>query len=406
MNVNERAAEKLAAARSAMILDEPFWGILSLRLQLRADPTCNTAWVDGRTLGYNPSFIDGLTHSECIALVVHETKHCVFGHPWRRGARDPERWNEAADRVINPLMRDAGYKLPAGALYELDRSHLGKPTEWVYERLSSGDGQQQQQQQQQRGAQSQGAGAAGPTGEQQSDGQGGGDPLPQQQRPNPLGEVRDAPADCSADNNTEEDWRQAVQQAYRQAEARGQGGGMIERVVKEATRVPVDWRSLLMAWAQERARADYTWARPNPRYLPMGIYLPSLRSTEVGDLVLINDTSASVDEITTGQVQEQLREIADTVRPRRIIVVYADAMVQDVEVFEQGDQILLHPKGGGGTDFRPALQYVEQMDEPPVGVIYMTDLDGPFPERAPSVPVLWAATEDRPVPFGEKVLIQ
>lgn len=413
MNESQRAAEKIAAARSAMILDEPFWGILSLRLQLREDPTCDTAWVDGRTFGYNPTFVVGLTHSECVALVTHETEHCAFGHPWRRGARDPQRWNEACDRVINPTLRDSGYTLPQGALYELEPSHLGKPAEWVYDRLpQGGGGQEQDQQQQQQGGQGQGQDQqqrGGVDDDPNAQQQGGASGQQQQQgtpQPNPLGEVRDAPADCADDSNTEEDWRQAVQQAHAQATAQGAGGGGIDRVLKEATHVRVDWESLLMAWAQERARSDYSFGRPNLRYLPMGVYLPSLHSQEVGDLVFISDTSASLDAVLIGQTQAQLRAVVDAIRPRRVVVIYADRKVCGVEVFEQGDEIVLHPKGGGGTDFRPAFEYVEQMDEPPVGVIYMTDLDGRFPEYVPSVPVLWAATADRPVPFGEKVLVQ
>src|SRR5690606_14565555 len=132
---------------------------------------------------------------------------------------------------------------------------------------------QQDQQQGQGGAQQQGAPQQGSGDDPNAQQQQGGASGQQQQgtpQPNPLGEVRDAPADCADDNNTEEDWRQAVQQAHAQATARGSGGRGVDRVLKEATHVRVDWESLLMAWAQERARGDYSFGRPNLRYLPMG----------------------------------------------------------------------------------------------------------------------------------------
>ena len=71
--------KKVMAARTALVLDQPFFGVLALRLKLAVDPTCKTAWVDGRTLGYNPSFVDRLTHSELVALLAHEVKQVASG---------------------------------------------------------------------------------------------------------------------------------------------------------------------------------------------------------------------------------------------------------------------------------------------------------------------------------------
>jgi predicted metal-dependent peptidase len=44
--------------------------------------------------------------------------HCALGHQCRRGQRDPELWNEAADLAINPILIGNGFTLPAGALIE------------------------------------------------------------------------------------------------------------------------------------------------------------------------------------------------------------------------------------------------------------------------------------------------
>lgn len=374
--MNEKARKKIVAARTSLILDNPFFGALALRLRLVEDPTRPTAWTDGRSMGYNPDFVLGLTHAECVGLVAHEVMHCACGHPWRRGGRDPKRFNRAADYAINPIIRDAHMQLPEGAL--LDDTFAGKSAEWIYDRLPQDPGGQ--------------------------DGQGdGGDPAG-------WGEVIDAGSgggDGDEAAPTEADWRQAVQQAAQAAKMQGKMPGSLERFVGIAAQPKADWRSVLRRFVQDAARSDYSWSRPNTRYLPGGLYLPALHSHEVGVIAVAVDTSGSIDEVTLSQFAGEIQAIMDEARPTRVTVIYCDAQINKIESFERDEVIQLHAVGGGGTDFRPVFDHLEQQDETPVCLIYLTDLYGMFPDRAPEYPVLWATiTDGMAVPFGEQVLIQ
>ncbi|KKL69918.1 hypothetical protein LCGC14_2110110 [marine sediment metagenome] len=107
------ARKRMMSARSALILDEPFWGALALHLVVVEDPDCTppTAWTDGARLGYHPDFILSLPWKQLLGLLAHEVLHCVLGHPWRRMGRDQKLWNEACDRAINPELKKAGFKL-------------------------------------------------------------------------------------------------------------------------------------------------------------------------------------------------------------------------------------------------------------------------------------------------------
>jgi len=49
----------------------------------------------------------------CLA---HEVSHVAFGDLWRRGARDPFRWNLASDIIRNTILLAEGFKLPADGL--------------------------------------------------------------------------------------------------------------------------------------------------------------------------------------------------------------------------------------------------------------------------------------------------
>jgi len=366
------ARQKLVAARTALVLDQPFFGALALQLSLREDPGgCETAWVNGQSLGYDPKFIDGLTHAETVALVAHEVMHCAAGHPWRRDAREPERWNEAADYAINQILADSGFSLPKDAL--LDPGYAGKSAEWIYDRLPAPPPK----------------GQGGETGESHG-------------APGPLGEVRDAPSESET---TEADWQQAVQQAAAAAKARGALPGQLDRFAKESKEARVDWRSILRRFIQETASADYSWTRPNRRYVSHGLYLPALYSEEMGPIAVAIDTSGSIDQVLLEQFRAEVQAVVDEMRPRRTHVLFCDATLQRHDVFERDDVIEFNPAGGGGTDFRPVFEELRALEEAPACVVYLTDLDGTFPEVAPEVQVLWASTGSDSAPFGEVVAV-
>jgi predicted metal-dependent peptidase len=127
----------------------------------------------------------------------------------------------------------------------------------------------------------------------------------------------------------------------------------------------------------------------------------------MGPLVVAIDTSGSVDDVLLGQCACEVNAIIDDVAPERVTILYADTHVRRADVYERGETVEVHHVGGGGTDFRPVFDYVAaDPDGPPAALVYLTDLDGDFPEHAPEYPVLWAAPYPRYVagaPFGDVV---
>lgn len=85
-----------------------------------------------------------------------------------------------------------------------------------------------------------------------------------------------------------------------------------------------------------------------------------------------------------------------------MVLIDCDAEVQQVTLHRKP----IHgytAKGGGGTDFRPAIAALRRT---PLDVaVYFTDLGGTFPDKIPPFPFLWLATHDLAVPFGTKVLL-
>lgn len=386
----------IQAAKVSVVLDQPFFGSLICHLKFQEDSTCDTAWTDGTSLGYNPSFIASLGHAECVGLLVHEVMHCAALHPYRRDARDPEQWNIACDIAINPLIQDAGCSLPEGSLQPTDPSHKGKSAEWLFDRLPKK--------------------TQGGSGSGSGSGQGNGKPAP--------GEVRDAPtpgqsdptgqsgqgngqpqSEQGPDSNSASDWKEHVRQATTMAKMRGTGNGNLDRFAKDTITPTADLFESIMQFAQRTAKDDYSWSKVSTRYAAMDIYLPGLQSDEFPEMAVAIDTSGSMDNVALERAKGVLMRAVDELQPRAVTVYYADACVAGSDRFEKGDDIVFRPKGGGGTDFRPVFDAIAKQDETPVCLVYVTDMYGSFPEFS-DIPTLWVTdTANVKAPFGETARI-
>lgn len=401
------AKEKISVSKTCLVLDQPFFGALLMRLKMVEDPSCKTMWTDSKSIGYNPAFVDELSVHEVQGVLCHEVLHVANGHCWRRGARDHKRWNEACDYAINPIVIEARMLLPKGGL--LNDQYKGMSCEQVYSSLleDNQDAGKQQQPKQQGGGDGNGpfqpqSGQPGDSENESSENEsedGAGE------EDFGLGEVRDTP-DPDTQSEMESEWKIAVSQAAMAAKMQGKLPGSLRRLVEDMLHVKVDWRSVLHRFVQQTAQNDYSWKRPNSRYMHMGMYLPSLYSEEMGPLVVAIDTSGSIDDVLLSQFASEINGIVSEMQPESVHVIYVDTKVHRADEFMRGEQVVMNAAGGGGTDFCPAFDWVEKGAVNPVCMIYFTDLMGSFPSQVPDYPVLWATTEKSVAPFGETVFIE
>src|SRR5690349_5579066 len=107
-------AQKIGAALLRVSTRSPFLGTLAMFAQVEASQDIPAAATDGRHIFINEAFFEALTSNEQDGLLLHEVLHAALLHVSRRGGRDPERWNIAADIVVNGMLFENGYELPAG----------------------------------------------------------------------------------------------------------------------------------------------------------------------------------------------------------------------------------------------------------------------------------------------------
>jgi predicted metal-dependent peptidase len=264
----------------------------------------------------------------------------------------------------------------------------------------------------------QGSPSPSPGGPDQDKGKGSGQGSGQPQGRKPgqgWGDVLDGTDDQGAKlshsdlDQAENEWKIAMNQAAQVAKAQGNLPADLARMVQELINPRIPWVEQLRSYLELIARNDYNFAFPSRRYICGGIYIPSLRSQELPEIVMVLDTSDSITQkefdIAAAEVTGLLDAYDTTVH-----VVYCSNRVTETQTFTRADYPLQFTgKGRGGTDFRPAFQWVDDQGITPAVLIYLTDLECSRYPLDPGYPVIWARVDHgRKVgnpPFGEIIEI-
>lgn len=362
------AQEALTIARTQLVLRQPFFGTLALRLRMveKTDLEYKTMAVDGRHLYYDPEFVLRTPKARLQAAVAHEVLHCALDHIPRCGARDEGRWNRAIDYATNLILVEAGFDVDRqNWLY--DESFKGMSAEEIYDRLHN----------------------------QPDDGKHGFD--------------QHMPGQGSQQEQDDQSakWRTATIQAAQVAQQAGKLPDSLKRLIDDLLEPQVDWRERLAKFMHSgKGYQNYNWMTPQRRMLVHGLVLPAMDGKQMGTVVAVSDDSGSVGAAELQALASEINGIAISTQPERLIHISCDAAVNHVAEFGPSDMFVMESKGGGGTDFRPPFNYLEQHGILPQCLIYLTDGYGPFPPQPPSYPVLWVMTTDVVPPWGEHVRIK
>ena len=438
-----KALDRIIRARSILIQEQPFFGVLASHLQLVEMPECGTAATDGARLMFAPDFIATLSDPELLFVVAHEAGHCALQHLSRIGNRDMTEANIAADYALNrDLVAARIGKMPADGL--LDAQYDGLGMEEIYamrqaqkRKEQSGQKQGKEGEQGKPGANGQGEAQSAPSASPDA-GQGmpGKDGTPQDGKPGQgdasgQGES-DKPGQAAARNGiggimkpgqgTEAEaaemadkWQVIARQAASIAKARNAGTlpGFAARVIDAISAPAVDYRELLAELINSKITVDYSFSRPNRRLIQYGFYLPGIVVDSIDHLIFAIDTSGSIDQTMLANAASEVIGAMESGKVRKLTVIFADRRVCAVQEFELGDDIALMPQGGGGTAFSDTFRWIEANASDATAVIYLTDLEVSDYGTEPAMPVFWAVHGDSrsfarhaaAVPFGEAIYI-
>jgi predicted metal-dependent peptidase len=394
-------AVRIQKARTALLLDHPFFGSLLFRLGGRVTGSIQTMATDGVSLFYNPEFVERLNAAELAGVLAHEVMHPALQHHTRRGDRDRKRWNMACDYAINPLLLDAGLTLPKDVL--IDHRFRGMSAERIYNLIDEQQGQDRSSSEEENQDDSS---SDQEVGKQPGNPSADGKPTAPT-TPGGFGQVLDAPEPERDDGHTVaeqvREWKIAVEQAENVAKLAGKLPAGVTRSLEQSEAAGVNWRELLRRAWSETIPSDYSWMPPNRRHIWAGLYLPGVRCEGAGEIAIAVDCSGSINARQLGLFEAEIRSILEGQHPNRVHVLYFDTEVHKAEVYEAEQSIVLTPVGGGGTNFAPCFRWLDERGIVPQILVFLTDLYGIFPEDAPAYPVLWASTEARRAPFGQVI---
>lgn len=381
----------IAKAKAGLILDQPFFASILLSMPMVEDASVPTMATDGDSISFNPQWVATLSLSEVTFVLAHETLHCVFQHMLRLGNKNHNKWNIAADYVINDLLVNERIgTMPQGGLLDAALVKQGKGTaEGVYNLLP-------------KDAEDKKPGQKGGSMDEMV--QPGQTPSTKGQPGKPGGQ----PVDAATLAKKESEMRVKVLQAKNAAKMQGKLSAGLERLVQDVVRTETDWRAVLRRFFSERAKTDLSYARPKRRFLAEDIYLPSLTGEKLGAVVIAVDCSGSINAALLGAFEKEIKGIMQDTAPSEIKVMYFDSKVLKTDTYEQDAEISLKPVGGGGTAFSPIFEAIAALDSVPTACVILTDLMCNDFGDAPGCPVLWASTERRyqPVPFGEVIVLK
>jgi hypothetical protein len=231
-----------------------FLGPLMCSLHFQWDKNIPTAATNGIYIKWNPYYFHFLAPKGRDSIMIHELKHVALLHPLRRGDRDPRVWNMAVDTVLDNEMDLEGYCVDGAVLFPpelfppsktfVDHATYGTmAAEEIYDLMFK---------KQPPPPPSGGSGSGQPS------------PLPGQPGYGTACDLVDPePGDQHAILNN-------VISAVHSAKIAGDPGsipGETEVTLKKFLAPKIAWEVELYNFFTELGGEDYSWSRPNRRYL-------------------------------------------------------------------------------------------------------------------------------------------
>lgn len=321
--------------------------IANLKIIIKEDFPARAA-TDGLSIVFRADFARSLSTPGYIFVMLHEVMHCVYQHMnvALKHDLDKQLWNKAGDYLINGELDKLGYELVDDIL--LDHQYDNMSTKEIYDLLLQN-----------------------PPQSSSLDGD----------------LIFETPKGMTAEEHKEVVLGNVIK-AVIQAKLSNDIGsipGDLARKIDDLVNPKLPWHQILQNYMSSYAKEEYTWSRPNRRFMP-DFYLPSMHSESLNQITVAIDVSGSVGQNELDAFMAEVRYIWDIMKPKKLRLLGFDTKIHDDLEFTEGDSIddvTLH--GGGGTHIGPIIETIEE-DQPEVSIIIT---DGEF-----SMPYMNNVTSD------------
>lgn len=365
------------------------------------------AWATKKSIHFREDFFtNDYTHEQRLFIVAHEILHVALQHVYRgavyyrrTGMFSPDLWNLAADALINHTIKEQWNSTPPDAttydkfsVFLKGQSANKKIQDWTLESLY--------------------------------------EELVKNAKLITIGMPNDLQGNAENDDKdqngknrkqqfvmSEEELAEAKKEAaewrVRVEAIRGSNPGSLLRKIEDiGHKSVVPWEALITDFMCSILKIEpyKSWRKFNRTTRTFegeyGFYPGMQRNSPSKRMGFVFDTSGSIDNKILSVFRAEVNKVL-SITGAEAVCIDADADVAQVVIVKGKLPEKLQHKGGGGTDFRPALREFEKHKVD--GVIYLTDLAGTFPEKKPPFPVLWASTvngDKAPEHLGKTVYLE
>ena len=132
----------IESIKRKLLVKYPFFGSVVANSNFIAEPAVGTAGTDGKTIYYNPNFIESIADDQKTFIFAHEICHIAFDHIFRSEGKDKDLWNIATDSVINSFLKQDGLPIVEGVV-DIPEA-INYDAEEMYKKLLEEKKQQQQ----------------------------------------------------------------------------------------------------------------------------------------------------------------------------------------------------------------------------------------------------------------------
>ncbi|MGN0373093.1 MAG: VWA-like domain-containing protein [Enterocloster sp.] len=428
----------LCQARSELYVNMRFLDVSLSSLGFEADWSRPGLAVDGSVIRYGPDYLLNLYRKGRVCVnraYLHMVFHCLFCHMYTRKGRDREYWDLACDIAMESVIDGLYQKcvhVPQSALRRETYLRIGKA-------LASANGS------------GEGSHAKSPARPAVLTAERVYRVLCEMKMPEKR--LRLLQAEFAVDSHDlweqEEDPRQAMTRQNRWNDSREkmetemetgsedaseENGSLLDSLQVE-NRERYDYRQFLRKFAvlREEMQVDpdsfdyafYTFGLSLYGNMPLIEPLESKEVCRIEDFVIVIDTSMSCSgdlvERFLEETYDVLSESESYFRKIRVHIIQCDDKVQSDVTITGSEELAAYMEhfqiqGYGGTDFRPAFEYVNGLRARREvtdlrGLIYFTDGKGIYPVQAPPYDAAFVFVEnmfsDESVPpWAMKVVLE
>ncbi|MCR4672655.1 MAG: VWA-like domain-containing protein [Lachnospiraceae bacterium] len=432
MNENKEKLQKigediLGISKNEIYVSMRFLDTALESLGSEMDLSMRTAGTDGETIRYNTSYLIELFRDSTLPvnrICLHMLLHCIFRHMYHADDKDKEFWDLSCDIAVGSVLDDMDYRCvrqvtPDQRMAVYDRMKKCMPVltaEGIYKELTKN-----------------------PPGyfelEEMKkfftvDDHVFWDARKEDSEDDPEKEKRRQERERERRQEAEKHWDDVTHRIKTNLETYSRDATNLAAAlydyIKVETRTRADYGSFLRKFAslREEMRIDtdsfdyiyYNFGLLHYGNMPLIEPLEYKENLKIKDLAIVIDTSESCEGENVKRFLEETFSILlsdeNFFDRMNVHIIQSDVSVQidtAITSIREAREFMKKFKvqGFGGTDFRPAIEYVNRLCEEKVftelkGLIYFTDGYGEFPKLPPPYEVAFAFLDgsytDRNVP--------